>query len=239
MIDSAAPSFWEERYQSENMPWDCHGVPAEVIHFLKSVKPPGRVLIPGCGSAYEVKAFLEAGWDAWGIDFSEAAVKRAQGILGNHGDRILLGDFFTHEFDQPFDWVYERSFLCALPPRLRKAYACRISDLLVPEGRLVGFFLYGATFDGPPFPLQHVEEAKQLLCHFELIEDLDVKGSSSVSDGKERWEQWEKDPFFNQQPSAEEKQLLDQADAEYFANPHSASPWQEVKSRMLLKVLAQ
>ena len=192
LSDSSISSFWEERYQAETIPWDFHGVPAAVTHFLKSIKPSGRVLIPGCGSAYEVKAFLAAGWDAWGIDFSEAAVKRARGILGKQSDHILCGDFFTHQFEQSFDLIYERRFLCALPLRLRGAYARRMHDLLFSNGRLVGFFLYGEVFDGPPFPLKDVNESKDLLSYFELIADLPAENSFSVTEGKERWEEWKK-----------------------------------------------
>ncbi|MFZ4116629.1 MAG: hypothetical protein ACOYK6_07925 [Chthoniobacterales bacterium] len=49
------------------------------------------------------------------------------------------------------------------------------------------------------------------------------------------WELEEKDFFSHQQPSVEEKQLLDEADMGYYANPLSVSPWQEVKSRILLQ----
>jgi hypothetical protein len=96
MIDSANPQYWEERYQLENIPWDFHGIPSEVIHFLKTTTPQGkgRVLIPGCGSAYELEAFLAAGWDAWGIDFSGGAIQQAQNALGTHSKQVLFGDFF-------------------------------------------------------------------------------------------------------------------------------------------------
>jgi hypothetical protein len=43
------------------MPWDFGGVPV----FLEKHYGPGRVLIPGCGSGYEIEAFSSAGWDDW------------------------------------------------------------------------------------------------------------------------------------------------------------------------------
>ncbi len=190
--NSADPSFWEERYQAGNRPWENYGIPKLLTHVLGSIKPTGKVLLPGCGSAYEIKAFLEAGWDAWGIDFSETAVKRAKEILPEYADRILLGDFFDYQFEHSFDVIYERSFLCALPLQLRNNYAERMHDLLTPEGKLVGFFLYGRNFDGPPFPLQDLDEAKNLLYQFELVEDLSISDSYSRSGGKERWGVWKK-----------------------------------------------
>ena len=69
-------------------------------------------MIPGCGSAYEVEAFGEAGYDVVGIDFCEAAVSMAGTRLGPLRKAIVLGDFFTFDFgDRPFDLVYERAFL--------------------------------------------------------------------------------------------------------------------------------
>ncbi|MBM3856365.1 MAG: hypothetical protein FJ390_00195 [Verrucomicrobia bacterium] len=47
------------------------------------------------------------------------------------------------------------------------------------------------------------------------------------------WELEEKDFFSHQEPSEEEKYLLDQAEAEHAANPHSGSSLEEVKVRIL------
>ncbi|MBX9577834.1 MAG: hypothetical protein K2W97_05095 [Chthoniobacterales bacterium] len=47
------------------------------------------------------------------------------------------------------------------------------------------------------------------------------------------WELEEKDFFSTQQPSEEEKYLLDQAEADYQANPNSGSSWEDVKARIL------
>ena len=53
--------------------------------FLAKHQGPGRVLIPGCGSGYEIEAFSSAGWDVIGIDFSKVAVARARRLLGSVG----------------------------------------------------------------------------------------------------------------------------------------------------------
>jgi len=36
------------------MPWDAGGVPRELAKYLAGASGGGRVLIPGCGAAYEV-----------------------------------------------------------------------------------------------------------------------------------------------------------------------------------------
>ncbi|HEY5792945.1 MAG TPA: methyltransferase [Chthoniobacterales bacterium] len=192
MADSTAPDFWNERYQCEKTPWDFHGVPAALTQFLDAAKP-GRVLLPGCGSGYEIAAFLDAGWEAWGLDFSQAAVRRARALLGTRADRVLFGDFFNYEFGQPFDLIYERTFLCALPPALWESYASRIKNLLIPGGRLAGFFFYGPeAAESPPYPLSRADAERLFPPGLELIEDQPAADSLPLFAGKERWQQWKK-----------------------------------------------
>ena len=48
----------------------------------RAPQPPGRVLVPGCGSGYEVRAFHETGHDVRAIEFSAPAVAHAREVLG-------------------------------------------------------------------------------------------------------------------------------------------------------------
>jgi SAM-dependent methyltransferase len=96
--DSSHPDFWTARYAAGKTPWDFGGVPAALKSFFARSSVPARVLIPGCGSGYEVQAFHAAGHDVTAIDFSPAAVEQAKRILGALGARVILADFFTHDF---------------------------------------------------------------------------------------------------------------------------------------------
>lgn len=146
--------FWESRYRSGKTPWDFRGVPAALVGYLKMAKQQGAVLIPGCGSAYEVQTFSRHGYEVLAIDFSEAAVERARAASGELAGKVLLADFFKHDFgDRTFDLIYERTFLCSLPPNTWPNYARRMAELLQSGGRLLGFFLYGQEEDPPPYPL--------------------------------------------------------------------------------------
>jgi len=69
MNDSGDPGFWDKRYANERMPWDFGDVPAALSEFVQRV-PPGKVLIPGCGTGYEVQAFARSGWTVDAVDFS-------------------------------------------------------------------------------------------------------------------------------------------------------------------------
>jgi SAM-dependent methyltransferase len=191
-VKTTDPGFWESRYRAGKTPWDFQGVPRALIAYLKIAKP-GRVLIPGCGSGYEIRAFAERGWDVLAVDFSEAAVERARAALGELGERVLLADFFKQDFGgSQFDLIYERTFLCSLPPEKWSDYVRRVTDLLLPAGRLAGFFLYGQEKEPPPFPLS-IEAAHRIFGEgFTQIADEPVADSLPLFAGRERWQVWER-----------------------------------------------
>jgi len=131
--DSNQPDFWSVRYAAGKTPWDFGGVPSALKSFLERSSPPGRVLIPGCGSGYEIQAFHAAGYGVSAIDFSPAAVDKAKRMLGPLAERVILGDFFKHDFGQGrFDLIYERTFLCSMTPARWSEYVNRMADLLLP-----------------------------------------------------------------------------------------------------------
>jgi SAM-dependent methyltransferase len=190
-VDSTHPDFWTSRYATGKTPWDFGGVPAALRSFLVRSSAPGKVLIPGCGSGYEVQAFHEAGYDVTAIDFSPAAVNQANRVLGVLAGRVIFGDFFTHNFEQGgFDLIYERTFLCSMPPSRWPDYANRMADLLSPEGRLVGIFLYGQQADGPPYPLTDKQAEELFQRRFRLVRSELVTDSLPLFRGMERWQEW-------------------------------------------------
>ncbi|HLQ02920.1 MAG TPA: methyltransferase domain-containing protein [Burkholderiales bacterium] len=188
--DAAQPEFWEKRFRECFTPWDAGRVPAALEQFLGTAPRGRRVLIPGCGSGYEVRAFHEAGFDVLAIDFAPAAVERAQGVLGALSRLVRLADFFDFESGGPFDLIYERAFLCALPRRLWPSYAPRVAELLRPEGRLAGFFFFDDAERGPPFGLKAGEIETLLGERFDRVSDAAVGDSIPIFAGKERWQVW-------------------------------------------------
>lgn len=169
-------------------PWDFSGVPSSLTKYLQAASRR-HVLIPGCGSGYEVRTFHECGWDVTAVDFSAAAIVRAGHVLGTLAGKILLANFFTHDFNgQKFDVIYERTFLCSLPPEVWPQYARRMAELLTDGGELIGLFFYGQEDEPPPYPLTekraHELFAKDFLC----IVDEQVNDSLPLFAGRERWQ---------------------------------------------------
>ena len=184
---------WDSRYRTGRTPWDFQGVPKALMDWLAAARSPGCVLIPGCGFGYEVRAFHEAGWEVTAIDYAPAAVERAREALGELGEKVVLADFFTHDFGvKPFDVIYERTFLCALPPKLWPAYARRMEVLLSAPGKLIGTFFYGSNDDPPPYPLTAKVADAILGERFERTVDAAASDSLPMFAGQERWQIWEK-----------------------------------------------
>jgi len=190
-LDSTHPDFWNGRYVAGKTPWDFGGVPAALKSFLARSSASGRVLIPGCGSGYEVQAFHEAGYDVTAIDFSPAAVDQARKVLGALAKKVILGDFFTHDFGRnSFDLIYERTFLCSMPPSRWPDYTNRMASLLSPGGKLIGLFFYGQQQSGPPYPLTDQQADQLFQRHFRLLRSELVTDSLPLFRGMERWQEW-------------------------------------------------
>jgi hypothetical protein len=192
--DSSHPDFWNSRYTTGNTPWDFGGAPAALRSFLKRHSASSTVLIPGSGSGYEVQAFHAAGHDVTAIDFSPAAVERARRVLGGLGGRVILGDFFTHDFGgRRFDLIYERTFLCSMAASHWPAYVQRMAELLSPGGKLIGIFLYGRfAAAGPPFAITDMQAEQLFSTDFQLERSEPVTDSLTFFRDMERWQEWRK-----------------------------------------------
>lgn len=191
--DSTRPQFWEVRYSGGVTPWDAGGVPAQLQLWLQSVQAPLRVLVPGCGAGHEVRAFAERGHEVLAIDFADAAIEAARRALGPLATRLRKADFFDFEAS-PFDLVYERAFLCALPRRLWPQWAARLAQVLRPGGELAGFFYLDDNDRGPPFGVAPQALRELLGARFELLEERAIPAAQSIPvfKGKELWQVWKR-----------------------------------------------
>jgi len=189
--DSSKADFWDKRFREKFMPWDAGRVPAALERFTARHPVRGRVLVPGCGTGYEVRYLAQAGFDVTAIDFSEAALEAAKGELGPLAHLVRQADFFGFEGDQTaFDAIYERAFLCALPRRIWSDWGRRTADLLRPGGLLFGLFFFDDNAKGPPFGIGAAELDALLAPNFELIEDELASDSIPAFAGRERWQVW-------------------------------------------------
>jgi thiopurine S-methyltransferase len=150
--------FWNERWDSNDIAWDMGSVSAPLKAYIDSISSDEnkylKILIPGCGNAYEAEYLHDLGFrNVYIVDFAEKALAEfSKRVPGFPKDHLICDDFFTLE-EKGFDLILEQTFFCAIHPSLRNAYAKKMSELLAPGGRLVGLLFNDPklNFDNPPF----------------------------------------------------------------------------------------
>ena len=179
--------YWNKRWQHHETGWDIGYASNPIAKYLDELPDRSiRILIPGCGNAYE-------GWHAWNlgfkniilIDFAELPLKHFQ---QEHPDfpahNLLCEDFFEHQ--GKYDLILEQTFFCAIPIDMREHYVLKMHDLLMDGGRLSGVF-FDCTFDkeGPPFGGSREEYEARFSKHFHILKMEKCKNSITPRLGRE------------------------------------------------------
>ena len=184
------PDFWCKRFGEGTTPWDAGKVPAAFADFIARQPAPCQTLIPGCGSAWEARHLAEHAWPVTALDFSPVAVDAARAVLGDVAVDLVCDDFFSFIPRRPYQLIYERAFLCALPRKLWADWGRRVAELLPPGGLLAGYFFVCDQAKGPPFGILPTQLDELLTPNFERLEDAPVDDSIDVFAGRERWQVW-------------------------------------------------
>lgn len=72
--------------------------------YIKSLRPKGKVLDVGCGNGQTLDELKQHGWDVYGNDISEIAVRKTGQRIGD-ASRILHGEFCKTTFHTKFDVI--------------------------------------------------------------------------------------------------------------------------------------
>ena len=148
---------WEAAWREGRTGWDAGAsAPALAELVARGVLPAGRALVPGCGAGYDVFTLASPSREVVGLDIAPTAAARFESLRAERGvpadrARIITGDFFAF-YDGPFDVIFDYTFLCAIDPSVRGAWAKKVDSLLAPEGELVTL-IFPAGERPPPFPL--------------------------------------------------------------------------------------
>lgn len=145
--------YWQKRYEQNLTQWDAGAITPPLKQYADQINDrQTRILIPGCGQAYEAEYLHQRGFaQVFVADLALFPLQRLKERVPDFPeDHLLHQDFFALE--GPYDLILEQTFFCALPPDLRPAYAAQCAALLRPGGKLVGV-LFEASFaqEGPPF----------------------------------------------------------------------------------------
>lgn len=192
-----APVDWQEAWKAGITPWDAGASPPALRGLLdRDFVPAGRVLVPGCGTGYDLATLARPDREVVGIDLSENA--RAA-FLDAHSDLpgiivYEVTDFFTYESAAGFDFVWDYTFFCALDPDQRTAWSDTMKRLIKP-GAVLATLLFPfedpiTGTEGPPWPINtelvrgFVEDA------FEELEAADIEQTHPGREGRERLVLW-------------------------------------------------
>lgn len=165
-------SFWTQKYEAGNLGWDIgYAAPALTHYFDQLRNQQLKILIPGCGNAYEARYLMEAGFtDVHILDISPFPVEALKNAFyPQYEDRLHLyhENFFDHQGQ--YDLIIEQTFFCALPPEDRDAYTRKMHELLKPGGHLVGvMFTFPFSENGPPFGGDMSEYRERFAKYFQI-----------------------------------------------------------------------
>lgn len=191
---------WEERYKTNDTPWEMGEPSPGLVEFLGQHPVTGRVLVPGCGFGHDVRAIAYAGAgkaDVLGIDLASSAIQGARVLsacdaAGGHYEQ---GDLFAlpPRYQGVFNWVFEHTCFCAIDPSLREQYGNAVADALKPHGRLLAVFFLNPERDpgepadaGPPFGVSTAELDALFNPRFELLRDWLPNRAYPDREGRER-----------------------------------------------------
>jgi thiopurine S-methyltransferase len=146
--------------------------------YWPDVGKPGSVLVPLCGKTPDLLWLAEIGHDVVGVELSEIAVEgffedydlpyesESDGSLVRYRatDRavtLYCGDYFAFQ-SRPFDALYDRGALVALPAEERPRYVEHTRTLLKPDAlRFIITLEYDQRIvNGPPFSVMPAELAR-------------------------------------------------------------------------------
>jgi len=186
--DTVDPVDWEARYQAGDTPWDEGYAAPALTEFLTRHPIHGEVLVPGSGPGHDVRALATHGAHVTGLDLSSSAIALARSYPTTCGEHYEQGNLFVlpESWNKHFDWVFEHTCFCAIPPALRAKYVKAINAILKPGGHFLAIFYFNpAAPSGPPHGSTREEIAMLFDPCFELIEEWVPSGSFDGREGRE------------------------------------------------------
>lgn len=161
------PVDWDAAYAAGTTPWDLGEPVPLLVEALAGglLGCPGSALVPGCGRGYDAGALAEAGWRAVGVDLAPHALDEA--TVAYPAATFVLGDALDPQValertGGQVDLVWDHTFFCALPLRLRQRFGGLVRAVLKPGGLLASavFPLDRPDDAGPPYRYlpEHMEE---------------------------------------------------------------------------------
>lgn len=196
---SERASYWQDAWSTGDTRWDAGEAAPALVDLLSTTPdlPKGRALVPGCGSGYDALALAKAGYNVTALDLVDLAVSRFRSLrdaagLSKHQAEAHHADFFAYTAETPFSLIWDYTFLCAIPPHLRQAWAQQMAQLVAPTGEVITLIYPIRPEDdaGPPFAMSPQLVRELLSPFFEEKAMYPVPRSHPARQGREYLARW-------------------------------------------------
>jgi SAM-dependent methyltransferase len=167
--------YWEDLYEKGEMPWEKGEPSPGLVDYLNDRPglPRGSVLVPGCGTGHDVRAWAKAGFNATGLDLAASAIRLSREkteAMGLKAEFRQLNFLEVEPYEQ-FDYLFEHTLFCAIQPDQRDNYVEAVYRWLKSSGVYVAVFYMIPDKEGPPFGSTEDEIRKRFASRFELMKD--------------------------------------------------------------------
>lgn len=193
-METLNQAYWDQKYIEHKTGWDISYVSPAIKAYIDQLEDKTiKILIPGCGNAYEGAYLFEQGFvNTYIMDLSPTVLnnfrKKFPQFPPNH---IICADVFEHK--ETYDLIFEQTFFCAINPSQRDLYASHMSKILKPKGKLVGLlFNIPLNSDSPPFGGETEEYLKTFDQHFTELYIEECYNSIKPRQGSELFIKFEK-----------------------------------------------
>ena len=195
-----APVDWRKNWRAGVTPWDAGTSPPALRSLVdRGAVPSGRILVPGCGTGYDLSTLARTDREVVGIDLSEDARKAFVAAHPELPGSVIyeVADFFSYAPARGFDFVWDYTFFCALDPDQRTSWS-RAMQRLVNPGGVLATLLFPfedpiSGTQGPPWPVNTAMVRSCVEDGFEELETTDVGRTHPGREGKERLVLWRRE----------------------------------------------
>ena len=173
--DRGSPAWWNQRYQSDDTPWDTGIVPPEVHELVDSgaLRPPGAVLDLGCGTGTNSAFLARLGFVVFGVDLAVIALQKARTTVRAAGlpANFCAGDVADLSFlPVRASFALDIGCLHSLAPDDRARYAASLAERLESGALYLMYgFDQGDDLDSGPAGFATSEVAERFAPRFELL----------------------------------------------------------------------
>jgi thiopurine S-methyltransferase len=181
-------NFWINAWEEGRTGFHQQNFHPKLVQYFPKLSPHEgqRVFVPLCGKTHDMLWLLKQGLKVQGVELYEGAVAeffdennlpapkiQTDGAFKNYlldDITISVGDIFAFPENDPFDFIYDRAALVALPEYMRKDYAKKITCLIKPQGKmlLITYEYHPEEMMAPPFSVPDEEIQKLYAEHFSI-----------------------------------------------------------------------